>query len=317
MMALLPRSGTSPIFDRRVRITVDGQAVEALRVGFTVEKDLTPKPNTAEIVIYNLSASSRARLHTHRAVPVKVEAGYAATGLIQLFFGEMREAFSRPEADGTWATVLRAGDGDGALRGARASTGLRPGVSIERIMSEQFAELGVGLGNAWTELKRQIGAGDLDQEALARAISRGFSGAGSVGEKLDKLMDGTGLEYSIQDRELQVLPKGKVLSTRATVLSPETGLEGTPEVDAQGTMHCRARLIPGLSPGYPLQVARYSRDTLNFFEGTGTNPLDTDVVSRIEKTRYVGDLYGQDFNAELDCRDVKLGPKAKKKAKRQ
>lgn len=316
MTGLLPREGGNRIFDRRCRVTVDGLAVEALRVGFTIEKDLKPTPNTAEIAIYNLDRRTRDKFHHHKAVPVVVEAGYAQTGMSILFVGEMREAFSRPEADGTWATILRAGDGDGSLRGARSRTGLRPGISVERVIGDQFKELAVGMGNAYTELKQQIAKRDVDVARLGEALAKGFTGGGSAADAAKRAAEAAGLEYSVQDGQLQVLKKGQVLATRATVLAPETGLEGSPEIDAQGTMHCRARILPGLFPGYPLQVTRYSRADLAHFAATGVGVLDDDTVYRIEKTRFVGDNFGDDWGAELDCRDVKLGPKAKKKVRR-
>lgn len=323
-----PRSSTAAIFDRRVRVTVDGFAMEGLRVGFTIEKDLKPKPNTAEIIVYNLSRQTRERLHHRTIVPVVIEAGYAHTGVMKLFAGELREAFSRPEKDGTWATVLRAGDGDAALRDVRGTTSVRPGISIERVLGEQFEALGVGLGNAVQEIKKQFA--DKDSEISWRkageALGKGLSGGGSQAEQTERLAKSAGLEYSIQDGQLQVLQKGQVLSTRATILSPESGLEGAPEVDAQGMMHVRARIVPGLFPGYPIIVSRTSRSDRRLFEMVSkAGVLKTDVITapdetviyRIEKTKFVGDIFGADWNAEIDCRDVRLGPVGKKKAKRK
>ena len=97
-MALLPREGPSPIFDRRVRITVAGQAVEALRVGFTIEKDLSPKPNTAGSHLQPIGGmQSRSQ---PQGGPFKARQLSTRLGL-QLFFGEMREAFAT-RSQGTW-----------------------------------------------------------------------------------------------------------------------------------------------------------------------------------------------------------------------
>ena len=329
MSALLARQGSSVVFDRDVRVTVDGFAVETLRIGFTIEKDLRPKPNSAEIIIYNLSRSSRERLHRHSAgkkkIPVVVEAGYRNTGRVLLFAGHMREAFSKAETDGTWATTLRAGDGDVNLRKTRKATSLRPGVSVERVIGDQFKALSVGLGNAYTEFKNQLKAGaNIDADRLGKALSSGMNGSGGAAGIAAQMADSAGLEYSVQDGQVQVLKKGDVLAMRALVLSPQTGLEGSPSVDADGTMHLRARLVPGLSPGYPIQVTTYSRADLQTFAQTGVYPGglskadrgELDTVYRIEKVRFVGDSWGPDWNAEIDARDVNLGPKKKKKVTR-
>lgn len=313
---LLPRSSANAIFDRVARVTVDGFAVEGLRIGFTIEKDLKPQPNTAEIILYNLSRQTRQRMHAHKAgVPVVVEAGYRSTGTTLLFAGEMREAFSRPESDGTWGTVLRAGDGDAALRGVRNKTSLRPGVSLDRLVGEQFKQLGVGLGNAFTEFKTQIGKGDINAERLGVALASGFQMSGAAKDAMEQITKSAGIEYSVQNGQLQVLAQGDVLGLRAPVLGPDTGLEGSPSIDAQGSMHLRARLVPNLFPGMPIQVTEYRRVDLDAFLTLGV-PDVLDTVYRIEKVRFVGDTYGEDWNAEIEARDPKLGPKKKKKAKR-
>jgi hypothetical protein len=319
----------SRIFDRRARVTVGDFAISndlrsdtgnegilnGLRIGFTVEKDLLRHPNVAEVVVYNLSRASRERLHRERATPVVIEAGYAATGLVLIFAGEMREAFSRPESDGTWATILRAGDGDTALRQDRRATGLRPGVSIERVAADLFKDIKVGAGNLWGELEKQVGDADFDADRLNEAFTKGFNGSGSVAAQMEKVLKSAGLEMSVQDGQIQILGAGDVLGTDALILSPDTGLEGSPEVDHQGTMHCRVRIVPGLSPGYPVQVTTYRRRDLETFGELGVSPLDDYTLYRIEKTRFVGDTHGADWTAEIDCRDAKLPPKTKKKKK--
>jgi len=303
---------TAPrIMQRQVRVNAAGRDYTGLRVGFTIEKDLTRAPNHAEVILYNLARKTREGLHRGDGkVPVVVEAGYRDTGMILLFSGEMREAFSRPEPDGSWATVLRAGDGDTALRKARNATGARPGVSAERVISEAFGELKVGAGNLFTELKKQVGSADFSVDKLGAAFEKGFAGTGSVAEQFDKTLKSAGLEFSVQDGQLQVLGAGKALGTVATILAPETGLEGSVEVDAKGTCHCRVRIVPGLGPGYPVQITRSSAEAIGDLLRFG---FDVDrTVYRIEKTRYVGDTHGQDWNAEIDCRDMSLPPIPKK-----
>jgi hypothetical protein len=284
------------IFDRQARVTVGSETVEGLRIGFTVEKDTTLQPNRAEVVIYNLARSTRERLHRESSTPVRIEAGYRETGRIVIFVGEMREAFSRPEQDGTWATILRAGDGDKALRTRHRSTSLKPGVSFERVAGELYGELKVGAGNLWQALK--------DGKGIGEALEMGFASFGSTAEQMQKLMESSGLEYSIQDGELQVLKAGEVLSTTATVLSPGTGLEGSPEINSAGTLTARARIMPGLSPGYPVEITKTTPVTL----GSGWYSFDVvedAMLYRIEKTRYVGDTAGQDWNAEIECTELK------------
>jgi hypothetical protein len=306
------------IFERRCRVTVDGQAIAGnvegslreqggLRIGFTIDKDTTRAPNSCELSIYNLAQSTRKHLSDARSLPVVIEAGYAETGLTVLFAGEMREAFSRPEGDGTWATILRAGDGDKASRKARKATSARPGVSFDRLVGEVFSELKVGAGNLWQAIKsgakdKTKGAQDVLSEGLDKS---GYNGSGSISSQLEKLMQSAGLEHSVQDGELQVLTAGKALATSATFLSPATGLEGSPETTNKGMVSCRVRIIPGLNPGYPVELdqSTHALETI----GSGWYAVDITprgTLYRIEKTRYVGDTHGVDWNAELTLREV-------------
>lgn len=319
----------SRIFGRIARINVDGFDVatvgladgrpvetdvgiqRGLRVGFTIEKDLDPKsPNTCEVSVYNLSRASRQRLAGQQTVPVLVEAGYVTTGLVRLFLGELREAYSKPEDDGSWITILRAGDADHALRVGRTSISVRPGVSAARVIQQQTGALGVGVGNAFTELNKQ-GASD-DMKRLDQAVkSRGFTAHGRTGKQVEKLLHGAGMEWSIQNAEVQALARGQLLSKRAIVLSPQTGLEGSAEYDKKGTMKCRTKILPGLNPGYGVQVTRLSRSEQHIFEAAS---MDLDpTVYRIESVRITGDTHGDDWSADLECRDVRLGPVPKKK----
>lgn len=282
----------SRIFQQQCRVTVDGFAVESLRVGFTIERDLTPKPNPAEVSIYNLARGTREKLHGREGVPVVVEAGYEGSRLTVCFAGDMREAFSTPQDDGSWVTVLRAGDGDKA-RKARGAHGQRPGVDIDRVVSDLAKDLGVGIGNVATEVKALLKSGDVSAEGLGTVLAKGFSGGGATSAQFDKVMRSLNLEWSVQDNELQAIKAGQVVGTTAVFLSEGTGLQGSPSVDAKGVMQCTARLVPGLIPGHPLQVESVVLKSL----GVG--------VWRIEKVRYTGDTYGRDWSAQLTCREVK------------
>ena len=276
-MTLLARDNAN--FGRICEINVGGLRVESLRVGFTIDKTTKREPNTAEIAVYNLSRAHRQALETGygklrvpgtklKAIPVRVAAGYAASGMSLLFYGQLREVFSRPERDGSWITILRSGDGDRATR-ARATFGFRPGVSLTRV---------VGLGNA----SKQLAAATL--HGVGATISRGATFEGAAPEQLDTVLRSAGYEWSIQDNALQVVPIGKSLDTQGVLLSPETGLVDVPTTDEKGNLQARALLLPGLVPGRRVKVRSST------IQG----------VWRLERVRYVGDTHGEDWVAELE-----------------
>jgi hypothetical protein len=269
--------------NRAYEITVGGLGVEALRCGFTIDRTLAKEPNTAEIALYNLHPETRGKFHAKEGVPVVVKAGYADTGLCTIFVGELREGFSRPERDGSWVTVLRSGDGDKAKRKTRANRGMRPGISLEQAVSQLARDMKVGIGNVGKELL----SGNLD--GIGDVFAKGLTGSGSAFEQMDRLARSAGLEISVQDGELQAIKHGDFIGVRAVVLQAGTGLEGVPEIDGKGLMTCRARIVPGLVPGYPIEV-------ISEVIGLG--------LWRIEKVRYVGDTHGDDWSAEISAREV-------------
>lgn len=275
-------------FGRRCEVNVGGLRVESLRVGFTIEKSVKREPNTCEIAVYNLSRAHRDALETGygklrvpgtklKAIPVRLAAGYVGSGMSLLFYGQLREVFSRPESDGSWVTVLRSGDGDRATR-ARATYGFRPGVSITRIVEALTGEMGIGLGNA----TKQLGQAAL--RGIGASIGRGATFEGAAPEQLDSVLRSAGYEWSIQDNALQVVPIGKSLDTQGVLLSPQTGLVDVPTTDEKGNLQARALLLPGLVPGRRIKVRAST------IRG----------VWRLEKVRYVGDTHGTDWVAELE-----------------
>jgi hypothetical protein len=304
------------LFERACRVTVDGVAItyagdeprpdgrayDGLRVGFTIDKDLSVRPNSVELAIYNLSRSTRKRLADADYVPVLVEAGYRETGLTLLFAGEMREAFSRADTDGSMVTILRAGDADQAIKKGRKATSYRPGVSASRVLSETLSGLRIGQGNVDIALENH-GTGGTDDP-----FKMGLNVHGPAMESLRKLLHAEGLEISAQDGEAQVLKAGGSLTLRkedATFLSPATGLEGTAEVTNKDRVTCKARIMPGLSPGHLVEL-----DTeMQSVERLGTGWYAFAVVPEgalyvVEKVRYVGDTRGQDWTCELSLRDL-------------
>ena len=125
---------------------------------------------------------------------------------------------------------------------------------------------------------------------------------------MEKTLSSAGLEGSAQDSEMQVLKAGLALAvthTHATFLSPATGLEGSPEVTNKGQVTCRVRIIPGISPGYPVELDA-ERMAL---ERIGVGWWATDITPQatlyvVEKTRYVGDTHGREWVAELTLREL-------------
>jgi hypothetical protein len=258
------------LFERRAEINVGGLLVSDLRVAFKVEKTARRTPNKCEVRIWNLNPDHRRQLEqlatTRRAVPVQINAGYREA-LSTVYLGELRTA--RTERDGpNLITTLAGGDGERAS-GARVSRAFGPGTPLDTVLGYVADALGVGRGNSVEAFSRALLGGGV------REFAHGTVVHGRAVDELDGLARSAGLEWSIQDGALQVLPLGAPLNTTAVVLSASSGLVGVPTVDARGVLKARALLLPDLVPGRLVEVegeilrGRYRIDKANLSGDTG------------------------------------------------
>lgn len=268
-----------PLFDRRAVLQVEGRDLSGLRLSFDVELNLKGRPNSAKITIYNLSEDTRRVISQAEAARVVLLAGYETTQPHAIFIGQLREV-EHKIVGADWVTKIESGDG--VPRSARISASFGKGAGVDRILTElvrQIGSSGIGAGNS----------ARIAQQIRGRSIgSGGLALSGSADVALDGLLEPLGLEWSIQGQQLQILERGKARQVRAVVLSPDTGLVGTPEKLEKQRARARALLIPGLDPGLTIRLE--SRDLTGFY--------------RVDSARYTGDTRGQAWYADIEMRPI-------------
>lgn len=215
------------LFNRRAVLQMGTLRVEGLRIAFKIEKDDEPEPNAGEISVWNLSRHTRARL-AEQTLPVILEAGLGED-IAQVFSGDIRPRGISSGRDGPdWVTTLRAGDGTEAFRKARIQKSLKKGAKLKDGLVVLLKSFGDG---AKAAIKKAV-AGDFDgalEEFVDGAV---FSGAS--GKELERLLAANGYTYSIQDGQVQVVEKDGVTPEQAILLTPDTGLVGSPEPGKEG-----------------------------------------------------------------------------------
>lgn len=272
------------LYGKSLVITVEDIDLSGFDAAFQVTRTTKPTPNTAEVRVYNLGQSLRRELATQAkaGLYVSIAAGFAGR-LCQIYRGDLRDAFSVREDTG-WVTTISSGDGEKARRTARVRRAFPKGTKVEVMLRALTESLGVGLGNTVSGL--------FGGQKLAHGSSEFVSGTvahGNAATQLTALLNSVGMEWSIQDGALQVLDKGAPLPGEALVLTPETGLVGSPEPGNKGTMKAAVLLMPGLQPGAKVLV-------------------DTSEVRglfRIERIDYSGDTAQDDWLAHIEAKEVK------------
>lgn len=298
--------------DRRARITIalpigaklNTYAADVIEItdmdfSFKTKKTLGKEPNTAEIVIMNLSEQSRAALQD-KNLRITLAAGYVDT-LATIFVGDSRDIDSAPNDGAEWVTTIQLGDGERGYRHGRASSSFRAGVKVTDVL-QKIAD-GMQLDSTAVQ----------NVEGLrGRQFVGGYVTHGKASRELDRILKGFGYEWSIQDGKLQVLVPETATAETIVELTAETGLIGSPTLNTppvasnstlspftgkvtktsskgKPTLKARSLLQPELKPG-----RRVSITSVTGIKGT----------FRITSVEHSGNSAGGEWYSDLEATPV-------------
>jgi hypothetical protein len=272
------------LFDRYHEIVVGDLLLADIRAAFNIVRSLKQEANKAGIVIWNLTDDHRQQLASVDKIPVSISAGYVGR-FSRIFSGTLRSA--RSSLDGAdIVTVLETGDGEENLRSKNISKTYPKGTPIRLVIADIATALGLGIGNL-NEAIASVRLPTSDTVTLS-----GVTVFGNAARELRFWLDSVGIEWSVQDGALQLLPKNDTLKSQAVKLTPQTGLVGSPTVDNKGVMKATALLIPDLEPGRSVIIES------RFVSG----------AYRIEQVTYTGDKLGGDWYAQIEGKAFRVKP---------
>jgi hypothetical protein len=247
-----------------------GLNISGMRIQFEVTKNLKQEPNKAVIKIHNLTKDHRHQIESLPSVPVQLDAGYADAGTSTIFLGDLRTAISMREGSDI-VTTLGGGDGEKKIQTARTSLSFARGTTAADVLKKLAFNLGVSVGNV-------NDAGTKIRVAFANTgnvFTAGTCTMGSASREMTRICRSLGLEWSIQNGKLQILEIGQALAGQAIFLDKQSGMIGSPSVDAKGIMTAHALIQPDVFPGRLLVL---QGDTLQ-------------GQYRIEETHHTGDTH--------------------------
>ena len=239
-----------------------------LRVVFHIVKTSEKEPNTNKVTVYNLAESTRHLLQT-KGMKLMLEAGYQATGITRLFEGDVR-FIDHVRKGGDWETELKCGDGERGYKYARLSESYAPGTVAGQILKRLAQASGLAIGNVGSQAA-----------VLSTSFDAGYAVSGPVMDSLHRLVKSLGYTLSIQDGALQILGRDEALEVMVPLISPTTGLIGSPEMGTprKSGKPALCKFTALLTPTRPgskvhLQSERY------------------DGLVTVQKCEFVGDTYG-------------------------
>jgi hypothetical protein len=265
-----------------------GLIIDNLRISFAVEKSLEKFPNNSTFKIYNLSESTRAFIENEKSVIV-LKAGYGNSKK-GIFTGDISMVWHEKNGPDI-ITNVEAGDGLSSFINSRIDISMAPGSTVRNVIDVLKNSMGVV-------------AGELQGLNQDREYLNGHTMSGPTRNELDNLAEADGLEWSIQDNKLQMLPRSSGSSLPAFLLTAETGLIGTPYKtkiinesilskkdgkERDNGMHCVSLLNGEITPGRIIRV-KTKLLTGNF---------------KVIRVRHFGDFEGNEWFSEIEGRELK------------
>jgi hypothetical protein len=245
---------------------VAGQS--ALRLSFEVVKTATDTPNTAKITLYNLNPAARSAVGA--GYNVELRAGY--DGLCEkVFIGVVSKATTARQGPDV-TTTIEATDGQEGLLNARFNREYPANTQLASVLADigeaMSCDPGVVLG--------------LPQQAFTRGVTL----SGSARDALKTLLARHGLEASIQNGKLNIVPKGAHLGTAAIVISAYTGMIGIPSA-TKDSVTFDSLLNPKLVPKQLVAVQSRNRFSSGFYA--------------IRKAKLEGDTHDAKWQVNCEC----------------
>lgn len=184
----------------------------ALHISFSVEKSSSETANTAKVQVWNLSPKNLKVLDTKDCV-VELQAGYK-NHIALILVGNVVTVTT--EMDGAdRMTEIEVVDGRVALRDTYISVSFTGKVNSKEVFNYIADAMGVSVVYS--------------KKAKFKTLPNGFSFVGPAKNALKKLCKTCRLSWSIQNSVLQIRKPNEPITTRAYLLSADTGLLEVPK----------------------------------------------------------------------------------------
>ena len=291
------------LISRVARLQIDTLLIEfgggaGLDIEFEALRTATPEANTARVAVYNLSPQHRKAITDAAAKTspsVRLEAGYRDACVV-VFDGDFDLVnVTRRGPDVVTELTLR--DGAKTMATAALVRAYKARTQLSTVLKDLAEATSLGLGN----LSDVVAEAQIS--GVGRTLAAPFALNGNAYQALQRLAAAAGLEVSVQGKRLQFVAIGGALKTRAVVLSPTSGLVGSPAVAVQrkhalpgqtvvtpgraagSVLKAKCLIMPGLDPGQQIQV----------------KAENVDGAYTIRRTHYIGETAGTQWYADLEA----------------
>ena len=274
-----------PLFNRVASVIVEGPGssveIRGLRFVFSIEKTKTSTQNTLKLKIYNLSDTTSAKVQEKDSTII-LKVGYEEdSGEEVIFSGSITRATSVKEFPHTILNI-ESGDGMDKLREARSNISNAGGVSVTQILNQLSSDLGVVVKSITDEIQE--------------SFNNGFSFVGPTKTAIDDIAKQFGLDWSIQDGELQILKSGVTNKDRIQIISQETGMIGSPELVASDAQVLKA--VANDPPRYKVDILMNAKIRPTSEIKLKSIPSSGNFI--VNSVKHSGDTHGDTWNTTME-----------------
>lgn len=265
------------LWNRKAVVTMgpkggQGVRIEGLRVAFEAEKTLGQPSNNAKVMIYNLNESNKSILKTKENLSLTLEIGYGINNIDLLFTGDIMRG-SSPRSGADFISTIEVNDGDESLRKATLDKSYVAGTNELTIVQDAL--------QAMKETGQVIiGSIATMKDSIAQ---NGFTASGLASDIIDGLAKKQAHDFSVQDNETQILKSDEDTGEEAIVLTPSTGLIGSPRIGLLGE---GAAKIDGIEFKALIQTTRFKPGRV-----VQIKSREVDGFFKILKSKFTGDTH--------------------------
>ena len=250
---------------------------EGLRITFDIVKNTERDANQSKISIYNLSKKSRAEMESND-LRIALEVGYIGLKfsevplVSQIFIGDIMLGGAKSERRGAdIITTFESGDAEVAITETTVNESFAPNTSLQDVIKGIAKELPVAIGTI--------------MPGIVGMFANGLTVSGLAADQLDILTKKAGLEWHINDGELNILEPKLTTPEEPVLVSRNTGLIGTPSKKQDG-YEFESLINPLIRPG------------------RGISLVSANISGLIKAVRvtYTGDTHGNDWKMTVECK---------------
>lgn len=291
------------LYGRRYRILVVGKNgtaldVSDLRCTFQTVKLMMAQPNTSEITIYNLNASTENTL-IEEGSRIVIEAGYEGNQYGVIFDGDVLQPIREKEDGTTYKLTITALDGDRFFNSGVINFSYIKGQTARDVISQIASKATVP-----TEL------GDISSSLRNDKLTRGKTVFGLGRDYLKQISEGQNATFYLDNGKVNIIKLSDLPEDEIINLSPESGLLSSPQQTDFG-IRFKCLLNPRIQLNTFIKIDNRLVRESKFEPVISTDgkvpssaqvirQLDKDGIYRIIKITHTGDTRGNDWHTECE-----------------